>query len=57
MQNNKKMIQFLESLLEDVKEIKADADKEDFWIITKMNSLQGKIEGAKMALEWIKEEK
>ena len=57
------MIKFLESLLEDVDCIRkmigelSIFNKDIIHIISRLNNLYGKIEGAKTALEWTQKEK
>lgn len=60
MQDSQKIIQFLESLLEDViilRDILKGKGADSINVRSKLDSLQGKIEGAKMALGWTQKEK
>ena len=58
MNNDKRFVQLLELLLNDVKEIRTaliEDATENNYLVSRINFLEGKIEGAKIALEWERE--
>lgn len=59
MNDRQKIIEFLGLLLEDIDKIRniCALTPTDINLISKLDSLEGKIEGAKMALEWTEERK